>query len=160
MSHPVIQRPGLPVPLPLSRGGTAATTAGAARTALGLGTVAIEDYEEGSYTATGLGFSGTAPSAPAYYARLGALFLLTIPRLEGTSNSTGMTITGLPTAFQVPAEMAIIARVTDNGVTTFGYLLFLPGDSNIYIGTSPSGAQFTASGAKGMLGVSLSYLLL
>ena len=55
----------------------------------------LDDYEEGTFTFTGTGFT-TSPTGTAYYTKIGDQVTLRIPDITGLSNTTAMTITGLP----------------------------------------------------------------
>ena len=55
----------------------------------------------GSFTATLTGVSGSV-TGTAYYSRVGPNVLVTIPALSGASNSTSLTVTGLPATLYPP----------------------------------------------------------
>ena len=59
---------------------------------------ATTTYEEGTFTLTATGFSGTPPSGTASYVRVGKQVTINLPSLSGTSNATTFTVTGLPVA--------------------------------------------------------------
>jgi hypothetical protein len=72
------------------------TTAAGMQGTLGLGTAATQAYTEGSFTLTGTGFSGPAPSGTATYVQVGKLVVVNTPTISGTSNATTFTLTGVP----------------------------------------------------------------
>jgi hypothetical protein len=119
-------------------------------------------YEEGTFTATGTGFSGTV-QVTAYYVKCGDAATIFFPQIVGTSNATTMTITGIPAGLQ-PAR-------------TQGYLC-VPMNDNTAISSSPglvrmntdgtmtcwptvngSSSGFTNSGTKGPDNFNYSYVL-
>jgi hypothetical protein len=59
----------------------------------------LDDYEEGTFTFTGTGFT-TSPTDTAYYTKIGNQVTIRIPPIAGTSNTTLCTITGLPVAIR------------------------------------------------------------
>jgi hypothetical protein len=122
----------------------------------------------GSYTGTLTGISGTDPTQTINYVRVGSLVTLNIPNagsgFSGTSDSTSMTITGMPVAIRPSAaRVCPFPAVGDNGnligdgeavwaeVGTGGTITF-------YINGSSTG--FTASGTKGTsAGGCISYII-
>ena len=73
----------------------------------------------GTFTLTGYGFSGTAPTTTGRYTLLNNSVVLGIDAFSGTSNSSQFWVTGLPTAL-IPARNQIMAlpagTLIDNGV--------------------------------------------
>jgi hypothetical protein len=120
---------------------------------LTIGTNAIAG---GSYTGTLTGFA-TPPTGTIYYAKVGAIVSLFYPNagsgFSGTSNSTSMTITGMPATIRPTRTQTVrCPAVGDNSLSigdgeeilaqidTSGVITFL-------INGSTTG--FTASGVKG-----------
>lgn len=86
------------------------------RGTLGLGTVATQAYTEGTFTLTGTGFSGTAPSGTASYVQVGKLVVVNTPTISGTSNATTFTLTGIPAGIApAPGGYHTLLGV-DNGI--------------------------------------------
>ena len=127
------------------------------------------DIATGSFTGTLTGCT-TSPTASIYYRRTGHLVTIYFPNnLLGTSNSTSLTVTGLPASL-TPTGVVIapIPRyIYDNGVPvggdvvipaasttmTFSILNSVPG--------SPDSSGFTSSGQKGIgAGISFHYSLI
>ena len=134
-----------------------------ARGTLGLGTAATQAYEEGTFTATATGFSGTAPSGTARYVRMGKQVTLFLPELLGTSNATTMTITGLPVALR-PTVGGVLwtfpcRGVDNNAVQTTPLWLFIDSTAAIGVGKDATGGAFTASGGKGIYRAFCAYVL-
>ncbi|MCK5015853.1 MAG: hypothetical protein KAS32_02180 [Candidatus Peribacteraceae bacterium] len=120
------------------------------------------DTDEGSFTITGVGFSG-AVTATAYYKRVGSLVTIILgDTFAGTSNTTAFTITGLPASLwpiTLDARPRFPLSVQDNGSFQFGNL-FIGTDGSITISSDAGSGAWTASGTKGLLnGAVLSYHL-
>lgn len=158
MTVPLIHRPSLPVPLPLTRGGLGAITAAGGRTTLGLGTVAVEDYEEGDFLVTATGFTATL-EATATYIRIGKLVNLVLPGFSGTSNATTFTLTGIPAGLTPAITFLGWASVMDNGVGYAGMIYFGVSDTVMQIFSAVGFQVFTASGTKQLNGAIMTYPL-
>lgn len=118
-------------------------------------------YDEGTFTATLTGVSGTVTTT-AYYVRVGKAVTVMIPQLVGTSNSTACTITGAPASI-LPTHTTYVAGyvVEDNSISYAGFL-FVGASFQLgfYSGTTTQTTTFTSSGTKGLLAqISFSYQL-
>lgn len=136
--------------------------AAAQRTTLGLGTVATQAYTEGTFTATGTGFGGTAPTGTARYVQIGKQVTLYLPELSGTSNATTFGVTGLPAALwptYVTAGIFQAVRVRDNGNIGPAGMLLVSAAGAINLYTAPNGTGWTAAGTKTLYECSLAYCL-
>jgi hypothetical protein len=119
-------------------------------------------YEEGSFTAAATGMSactvgslsGSTCTGTAYYTRNRKAVLLYMPQLLGTSSSTSLTITGLPSFLSAARQSeCTLGGVNDNSNNYIGYAvlssttltLSFRNSLTTYPGTNP----FTASGLKG-----------
>ncbi|HLP41575.1 MAG TPA: hypothetical protein VK465_08725 [Fibrobacteria bacterium] len=121
----------------------------ASATSIALGGNEAFTYDEGSFTATLTGVSGTV-TGTATYVKIGKHVTLTLPALSGTSNASTCTITGLPVAIQAQAGDHII-RLMDNG-TAYINSIYIENHSTMTL-YSPSGGfgtGFTSSGTKGL----------
>ena len=114
--------------------------------------------DTGSFTGTGSGFSGAAPTIPCVWARVGNVVTVTFDSnnstVTGTSNATTFGMSGLPAEI-TPAHTAIafVAFLWDNGADTPGVVQINPnGVIQFYKGTSGQGASWTGSGQKGFNG--------
>lgn len=156
----------------VANGGTGASTAAAARTALGLGAAATQDTlavanggtggttaataragigaafdSNGTFTGTLTGCT-TSPTGTLTYVVSGGVVTLYIPQINGTSSSTAATITGAPSLI-FPAQAQVVnCRLQDNTVVIAGYVRVetsgvLTLFPNVSLGT------FTAAGTKG-----------
>jgi hypothetical protein len=116
----------------------------------------------------GLGEGATTNIAPAgvtgaavcvlTYAKAGNLVTVNIAAIQGTSNSTDLTLTALPASIR-PSETRIFrAWVLDNNVTKDGYIS-LSSDGVLSFFTSVLGAGFMNSGLKGSAGITITYPL-
>jgi hypothetical protein len=118
----------------------------------------LDDYEEGTFTFTGTGFT-TTPTGTAYYTKIGDQVTLRIPDITGTSNTTAMTITGLPVGLRSNAAYTSYARVY-NASTTYNGHLYGGQANTIEVYFDPAESAFTASGVKGITNkVNFSYTL-
>jgi hypothetical protein len=118
----------------------------------------LDDYEEGSFTFTGTGFT-TSPTGTAYYTKIGNQVTVKIPSITGTSNTTAFTITGLPVALRSGTAYVFWARVYNNSTTYFG-MLYGAHDNAVTVYWDAATSAFTASGTKGITdNLSITYTL-
>jgi hypothetical protein len=116
--------------------------------------VSSKFYEEGSFTGTLTGCT-TSPTGTVKYVRVGKVVHLKIPAITGTSNTTAMTITGMPASIYPPADARLSPRqgasCQDNtsqwdtctlNLTSAGVLKYTGPGSGTY-------TSFTSSGTKG-----------
>lgn len=91
----------------------------------------------------------TSPTGTARTVKQRNQVSIFIPSIEGTSNSTAATLTGLPVAFAPVRTQIVLARVKDNGTITAGIAQINTGGV-ITLFRDVGGAGFTASGTKGI----------
>lgn len=114
----------------------------------------------GSFTATLTGVNATV-TGTAYYTITNNTVVLDLPKLNGTSNTTACTITGLPAAIQPVSQKGGTLLLADNGAAFMASMTLSAGTVTFY-GPSPgfSATGFTNSGTKGMSApASFSYTL-
>lgn len=70
--------------------------------------------DTGTFTVTLTGCT-TSPTATAVWARIGNLVILALPALTGTSNTTSMTMTGLPTEIQPSRDQLFPLPAIESG---------------------------------------------
>lgn len=123
--------------------------AAAARTTLGLGTVATEPLTSGTFTATATGMTTTVQGT-ARYILLAGIVVLALPTLSGTSNATTFTVTGMPASLHPLQQCDFFHRVTDNGTAAWGQVrLETDGTIRLYPNAlAPVATGWTASGTK------------
>ena len=108
----------------------------------------LDDYEEGSFTFTGTGFT-TTPTKTAYYTKIGNQVTIRIPDITGTSNTTLCTITGLPVAIRSDSSFVSFLLVYNNSTGYNGHIY--GGASNtIQVHWDAGESAFTASVVKGI----------
>lgn len=121
----------------------------------------LDYYKEGTFTATGTGFSGTAPTGTATYVRVGKQVTIVLPTLYGTSNATTFTLTGVPSEIVPPSNVnSFPIRINDNGSALTWGCAFPKSDGIFDIRKDPNGSAFTASGTKGIGGGTFVYYLI
>jgi hypothetical protein len=108
----------------------------------------LDDYEEGSFTFTGTGFT-TSPTKTAYYTKIGNQVTVQIPDITGTSNTTAMTITGLPVALRSAQAYVFFALVYNNSGGNNGHI-YGAHDNTVTVYWNAVSDAFTASGVKGI----------
>ena len=126
-----------------------------ARGTLGLGTAALTSYEEGTFTVTATGFSGTAPSGTVTYRRVGKLVVLMLPSLTGTSNAATFTLTGLPAALWPLQNLNVPTLCADNGVNLYAHHNITA--AGVWSFSKETAAAWTASGVKSVYFCALTY---
>lgn len=115
--------------------------------------------EEGSFTLTASGFSGTAPSGAAKYIRLGNMVLITLPALSGTSNAVTFTLGTIPAQLRpATAQKSPPIQLTDSGALSIG-TLSIGTDGVITLGLGITAAVFAAVLTKGISAVTFPYSL-
>lgn len=107
----------------------------------------------GTFTMTGTGFSAST-TASAYYQRHGDVVTLSTDALEGTSNATTFTITGLPVAIR-PASTRYLAGIwaKDNGTDIVTARISINSSGVITVfkdASSGSSSTWTATGLKAL----------
>ena len=110
--------------------------------------------DTGTFTGSITGCT-TAVNIACKWTRIGNLVILVLNNTNasatGTSNSTSMTITGIPAAIQPAGTQATkIAFMEDNTAGTDGAGNLSGGTITLFKGASQSGASWTAAGTKGM----------
>jgi hypothetical protein len=120
-------------------------------------------FEEGTFTLTGLGFSGAPPTGLARYVRSGNSVALAFPLITGTSNATTFYLEGLPPALQttLPISYYAIAVVNASDFTSaiVGSVDIPPNTSTLQVYANNNGLGWTASGTKQMYATTIVYLL-
>jgi hypothetical protein len=124
----------------------------AMRTALGVPTT------KGTYNGTLTGFT-TSPVTTIDYVVVGDLCTLNIAGQSGTSNATTFTITGMPAAARPVSQRRCVVTIQNNGTHAFGLALIASGGT-ITLSRDASGANWTASGVKGINFTTITYSLI
>jgi len=118
-------------------------------------------YDEGTFTATYVGFT-TSVTPTMSYARTGSMVTIYTNAVSATSNTTGMTCSGMPASIRPPAQGAqcLMAAVTDSGTETANCKVSIDssGVMTFYlISGSNWTTNFTNTGTKGHQASSISY---
>ncbi len=110
----------------------------------------------GSFTATLTGVTGTVTGSMSYRVSNGIVSLYLASELSGTSNSAGLTITGLPASISNPQLLTpyVCDAILDNGINRYGKAKVTADFITLRL-ASVSGAAivdagFVASGTKGL----------
>lgn len=111
-----------------------------------------------SFTATLTGCT-TSPTCEVTYTASAGIVVLHIPGVNGTSNSTGSVLQGLPDELVSSRSHRILAPITDNGVTALGQASLDEGVNFINLSTGVNDGPFTAAGTKGIPQCTLVYAL-
>lgn len=121
-------------------------------------------YKEDTFTLTLTGISGSS-TVTARYTRIGKVVVLYWPDLVGTSNATGLTMTGMPVAIRPAREQWVVMDGVQNNTTEFyqgSIAIATSGVMTVYARNSlsafPTGS-YTASGTKGVLSSSVTYTM-
>ncbi len=118
------------------------------------GTLVDMTPDTGTFTGNVTGCTASVNIA-CKWCRIGNLVILVLnytnTAATGTSNSTSMTITGIPAAIQpAGAQTTKIAFMEDNTAGTDGAGNLSGGTIILFKGASQSGTSWTAAGTKGM----------
>jgi hypothetical protein len=117
--------------------------------------VLLNDYDEGTFTAT-LNGCTTSPTATAYYVRNGKHASVSIPQLSATSNATTCGLSGLPAALYPTREQLMYGCFFDNGAEAAG-IVRIQTDGTINFYPAQFASNFAAAGVKGSRTLTLSY---
>ena len=116
-------------------------------------------FARGSFTLTLTGMTGSVTGTVTWTAN-GREIRLEVPTtssLTGTSNSTAMTGTGLPTVLRPRVSRISIPTVIDQGLATHAYGSVSSSTGVITFGGDANGGNFTNSGTKGLAAGSFAY---
>ena len=117
----------------------------------------LDDYEEGSFTATGTGFT-TSPTATWEYVKVGNMVVLTMATITGTSNSTSFTVTGMPATIRPSSTSRFVIGITsDNSAADAASLITINSAGVVTLFRNVAGNVFTGSGTKYVSPCSVSY---
>lgn len=119
----------------------------------------LDDYQEASFTITLTGVSGTV-TGTATYTKIGNSVTLNVPNIQGTSNATTKTLTGLP-AELIPATVKNAAViVSDNGGNNgVSYASMAAVSGTITVLRDAAGTNWTASGTATVNAFQIAYTL-
>lgn len=119
----------------------------------------LDDYVEGSYTATATGMT-TSPTNTFTYTKAGNLVVLNMDGISGTSNAATFTVTGAPAAIR-PASGTrdFVARVKDNGGSFVYGMGRMDTSGVITLFLDATGTAWTSSGVKAINSLSASYTI-
>jgi hypothetical protein len=110
----------------------------------------VASFDTGTFNGTITGCT-TSPAATFNWARSGNVIVMDCNAgLSATSNTTAMTITGVPSALTPARNQNIVTRVTDNGAVGLG-IVSIAGTTMTF-GNGIGGGAFTGSGTKGIGG--------
>lgn len=126
--------------------------------------VTVAPATSGSFVVTATGFSGTAPTGTIYWTQVGNVVTAALLGvIQGTSNSTTFTLTGIPPALQPPtlAYFFALGNVKDNGsISTAGAIEVKQAESDWALTLNGSSSGWTSSGTKWVDAFAVTYLLL
>lgn len=123
----------------------------------GAGAFSLGRESFSSFTGTLTGCT-TSPTGTIQYSAQNHQVTLDIPVIEGTSNTTACTITGLPAALRPTNTKTVFALIKDNGAVTTG-LVQIDSAGTMTLQNGIGGGAFTNVNAKGIRAQQITYLL-
>ena len=111
-----------------------------------------------TFTAQSTDFTVTQ-TGTAYYSQVYRIVTVLIPDLQGTSNATTFTITGLPSDLWPARQHRFVVITQDNSAALASALGQVDTNGDIKVFKDPAGTAFTASGTKRVLGMTFTYQL-
>jgi hypothetical protein len=139
--------------LSIAGSGAAVFTSTLAATTIALGGNEAFDYDEGTFTATLTGISGSS-TGTASYTRAGKKVTLYIPALTGTSNTTACTITGMPAAIRPATAFSVsVPKIMENTADHIGWVDVNTAGTitlGFFSAITTATQTFTSSGTKGL----------
>jgi len=120
----------------------------------------LDAYEEGTVTLTATGMT-TSPAMAADFTLIGNNVTLHLEDLQGISNTTSFTLTGIPTRLRPTSNRTFLVRTINNGGSVAITVAFIDssGVVNIFNNLTKAAGSWTASGDKRILAQTLSYTL-
>lgn len=100
----------------------------------------------------------TTPTVQWRYQVANNIVSLFAQTINGTSNTTACTITGLPALIRPPNPQTVLLTVQEAGVTQLGKGV-IDSSGAITLSSSVAGGAFTSSGNKGFVGCTITYPL-
>jgi hypothetical protein len=110
--------------------------------------VGFRYYARGSFTLTLTGMDAVTTGTVEWEANGTSVLLSTNANITGTSNTTAMTGTGLPTELRPRVARAFLSHVVDGGSGKFGTSTLSTGGTFTFF-SGPNGDAFAAAGSKG-----------
>jgi hypothetical protein len=120
----------------------------------------LDDYQEGSFTGTGTGFT-TSPTCTIYYTIVGNSVTMDISGagISATSNATTFTITGMPAEARPASTKIVLVRTKNNGAAFVISPAQIDSAGTITLFNGPDAGSFTNSGTKACPAQSFAYTL-
>jgi hypothetical protein len=118
----------------------------------------LDDYEEGTYTGTLTGVSGSVTTT-VRYTKIGNQITLNIDDMSGTSNATTKTLTGMPAALLPARIKRAVAFTGDNGGSAVASMAILRTTGTIELYPNAAAGNWTASGTAEVLAFQMAYTL-
>ena len=113
------------------------------------GPAGVPSYTTGSFTVTGTGFAGTAPTGTAYYSQIGNQVTIEFPQISGTSNAITFTLTGIPAGLVPAREYRGVALLQNAAVYFLGTVVMAGGGTEVHFGSADAGLTiWTTTGTK------------
>lgn len=100
----------------------------------------------------------TTPTGTVRGSRTGYTCTLLFPDIQGTSNTTAATITGMPAELRPARTQIALIRIVEASAAAVG-LAQVATSGTVTLFSNPGGGGFTASGTKGVSGCSITYSL-
>lgn len=123
-----------------------------------VGTASAVNYTQQTFTVSATGFT-TVPTNTCTSIRIGNMIFLHVPGLNGTSNATTFTITGVPADLSPTSQVVMPITGLDNGVYATKYVLLSGGSSTITLrNTVNSSTTWTNTGLKGNVAFTIVYV--
>lgn len=119
--------------------------------------VLFVDPRQGSFTGTLTGFT-TAVTGTIDYTLIGDIVTLSVAtNIQGTSNATTMTMTGMPAIIYPKGTRSVIARILDNTTTVAFALATITNTGTITFNVNAGSSAFTNVNTKGLLSCTMVY---
>jgi hypothetical protein len=118
----------------------------------------IQGGFDGQFTGVLTGVTTTVSNL-VQFNKVGSTVTLKFLTTRGTSNSTGCTITGLPSYLKPLKQQSVVMRLMDNDIELFGLATISEVDGTIVFSVGAGASPFTAAGQKGITSFTITYSL-